>query len=409
MLGTGGARGQNLTVGPAYIAKVIRINGDGTRTQILNDERAESYEYGGLATFGFHAARLTATPPQYNGQPKFDVTNSWWVEGRRCASDDWDIGSNQATVSNVGVESAVVVSGPTTSGGILRFVMTVTFRDPYGTGLFTVRYMYKVTDSQVQLWTTATEGSPFSATTNTPFIKEPKFTFKLSGNDYTRMSVLDAAGAVTTNAVFTSTHARASCYWAGSSNGTGQCDTDTRNSARYDYGGYDTVEPHPSTGAGCPTLSTDTCLNIVGRTATGEEGAPGYATAAWEGSGYGLDAWERRNWVGGAGIRKFATADSDSGCATVSPCASQPWPCNLDKGAVSEEYNQRWEYGGSKAVPVGGNPGAYQFTRASIAFKGWDGGSGNYDCEPLAWNDSFPNHAWINYFSISFGPGSGQS
>lgn len=110
---------------------------------------------------------------------------------------------------------------------------------------------------------------------------------------------------------------------------------------------------------------------------------------------YGIDGWGDRTWTQlhtqGTTARQFAGQDSNAD-AQISP-TNCGWP-------NSQIAVRRWELGGEKA---GAGLDTDPFVRANALFKGWEGGTGNFDCEPLAWNDNYPEHPWGNYFSISIG------
>jgi hypothetical protein len=72
------------------------------------------------------------------------------------------------------------------------------------------------------------------------------------------------------------------------------------------------------------------------------------------------------------------------------------WNCHLDGTSNSEQYNRRWEMPGGTKDNTG-------YLIAAILFKGWDGGRGTSDCEPLSWHDNRAGQVYKNYFSISFG------
>jgi hypothetical protein len=381
--------GQNLTVGPGYIAQVDRINGDGTVTTILNDVRAAGvYTYGGLAQFGFHASRKETT--FFENGPYVDT---WWENGRRCANDDWN---GAPYVSGVGVDSSTIWQAPVVSASVLYFGIDVNFRDPRlaaGSSLLTTRYRYQVTDSRIQIWATVTEHSPYGAG-STAYIKEPKLEFKIgtgvTTGGYKRMSVVDQNGTVLQNSVNVGT--TPTCAFFKHGPGTGQCDADSRYRARFDFGTSETT----SAPANCPLQPTDTCLNIVGRAVSLPDN-PGSAQFNWENGTYGMDGWEHRTWLaiptlgGGTGALQFNSQDG--------PIAGTN-TCHLDVPATAEAYNRRWEMWSDDGLP-NGSP----YVRAGIFLKGWDGGAGDPDCEPLAWHDNYPEHAWGNYVSLSFGPG----
>jgi len=384
----------NRTVGPGYIAKFTRFNGDGTRTAVIDDERPPDYAYGGLGTFGFHAARLTPQAPPYTSpltgrtEPSFDNPHSFAIEGRECAYDD-PIGLGP---QGIGVGTVSIVQPESLSGGIVSFAIDVYFRDGFeAADLVKVRYRYRFRDSQVQVWTTVTEQSPYAPSDNAD-IKENKFEFNVSGGGYTRETMIDTNEAVAANGYSNIPY----CSWMGSdpTASTGQCDNDIRYRARYDYAvSNETQTNHPSPNC---IYATDTCLNIIGR-AVSPVDTPGAATSVWEKSGYGLDAWAagepllRDQSI--SGIAKFATQDGPMGAGT------QPWWCNTQWGQVpSNEKLRRWELnGGAKSG------GAY--VNAKMDMHGWEGGSGGTDCELLSFNDNRVGVNWGSYFSISLGPG----
>lgn len=378
----------NVTIGPGYIGRVDRINGDGTFTRVLDDERAADYRNGGLGTFGFHGARRNASPSS-GGNKYFDDANAWFVEGRRCASHDWNPVTNSDFDGGVGVASATVTQEPIKIGAGVEFAMTIVFRDVLAASLLSTKYRYRITDSQVQLWTTVTETPGAYAATTDAFIKEPKFEFKLgtptgTSVEYKRVTALDNNGTIVTNLVSPPAAGSACSFIGSSASQTRNCDGDARYRLRYDYGTSET-----DANGYCPSLPTDTCLNVVGKSVAAVD-QQNVTTFLWEKAGYGLDQWGHAAWLdlhqASPTMRRFAAVDGVRDGSHAQ--------CHF---ADSEEWNRRWELGGEKTDGV-------TFTRANGLMKGWEGSVGAYDCEPLSWSDN-GSGPWGNYFSISFGPG----
>jgi hypothetical protein len=398
----------NLTVGPAYVARVDRReDNNGQFVQILDDVRPTDYRHGGLGTFGFHGARKVTPPaPAY-----FDERYSWAVDGRNCTPVGVDPTNSTDT-------PPTLVNGVITYDAdvYLKDNQNATDKDPIS-DLITVHYHYEVQSSQIELWTTVTEyvdgsgGSSYNDMTPglvyPAFVKEPKFQMKVANTPYKRMIMYDNAGNPSTNAF--SGGPGNPCAFLGVDPSTGQCDADTRYRAAYDYGTSTT------SSSNCPT-PIDTCLNIIAQSVDPGAGSKTLWENAISGtpcatpcggggvtSGFGLDRWESYVWNHTCTTwqcpiaQQFAPTDT-AGDPNTHPPSSIMWACHLDATPPStpEQYNRRWEMGAP-------DKNAYGYLRAAILLKGWDGGSGGPDCEPLSWHDNNPGINYKNYFSISFG------
>jgi hypothetical protein len=391
------AHGGNATVGPGYIARVERDNHNGTFTTIVDDERPyrsiNSPAAGGLGTFGSHVASKNGI-----GNAVQALTNerAWFVDGRRCAGDDWiESRSLFAGSTGIGVAGARIVEGPAVVAGAGRLAIDVDFKDNQSPGaLVTVRYRYRIQPSNIRLWTTVTPTGAF--TNRLEFIKEPKFGFAISGGGYRRISILTRGGSLAKNAL-PSNHRQtvggnpSLCYWVGpaASNDrvtrTGQCDADTRYRLRFDFNGS-----YRSPQAMTPAAQK-LALSVVGMSAARPDNV-GSPTALFEqpAGGAGIGSWgERVRTERGRTVQQYAAQDSAMGGAK--------WGCHVG-GPNERAYWQRWELIGGVKDKAG------NYTAASALLKGWDGGTGAYDCEPLSMHDSRAGR-YGNFFSISIGSG----
>ena len=391
------AHGSNATVGPGYVARVERDNRNGTFTTILDDERLyrsiNSPAAGGLGTFGSHVASKNGIGSALQALT-FD--RAWWVDGRRCADDDWIEARNLAAgATGIGVSGARVVQAPTVTRGVGRLAVDVDFRDNQSaTPLFTVRYRYRILRSSVSLWTTLTTTQAFAS--RLEFIKEPKYGFSISGGGYRRISVLTRRGGLARNAI-PSNHTKTVggdprlCYWAGGAGSndrvtrTGQCDADARYRVSFGFDGSKKARDRSTAAA------RSLALNVVGMSASRPDDA-GAPTRLFEqpARGYGLGAWGETVRTARAGtVQQYASGDSSMGGAK--------WGCHVG-GPNERAFWQRWELIGGVKTPAG------DYTAASALLKGWDGGTGAYDCEPLSIHDSRTVRVG-NFFSLSVGPG----
>jgi hypothetical protein len=353
--------GQDLTVGPGYIARLTLKTPapDGTRT-IVDDERPligtpgdpvtagtlSSPGHGGLGAFGWHHARGKAPFA-------FNYDNAWEITGRFCAEDH----------GNFGVSKAEVVSEPALDEtGAATFAIDVFFTDAftYPTPLLKVRYRYRILSSVVKAWTVVTqlcnngECGMENRAPGAAYIKEPKFLSAVVAGGFKRMAIFNDKNEIATNSVSTN----GSCLSRSTDprKATAQCDADSRVRARFDFGTKES-----GTEGGCLGAP---CLNTVMQAYPVDDGdvVPGKAATLWENGTIGPDAWATRS----QGREAVATADSPSGDAT--------WTCH--GGSTSAEAQRRWEMGSWPKAD-----GTVQ--AAGVGFHAWEGGTGNYDCEPL--------------------------
>jgi hypothetical protein len=328
------------TVGPGYIARVIRSDG----TKIVEDEgplfdgNGTLVQGGGLGAFGFHLAR--GVFPFY-----FDPNNAWPVSGRFCKAD-----------LPFGVARTDVISGPylivDVGGSEADMSLDVYFQDWCNNDIARVRYRYQVSDSVVKVWVLVTElDDGCYANGGYAFIKEPKFFAKVQPTDYTRIDVFDSSNTMV-------------CQWLGGdpTQRTGQCGVADRARFRWDFGTYAGDDGYCS--------SSNLCLTAIGRAYPGgDDIEPNHFTYPWEGSGLGLDSW--------------AVAS-----AWRTPANYYDGPengyndCNKP---TDDQSVRRWEMAGSSWLGFSGD------------FHGWEGGVGAYDCEPLSvrfgpYGESFGMH-----------------
>ncbi len=356
--------GQDLTVGPGYIARLtlVRPTPDGKRT-IVDDERPlkgdgtpqtagtlSSPGHGGLGAFGWHHARGVA-PFAFTGN------NAWEITGRHCAEDN----------GGFGVTSAKIVTPPSVDGaGVGHLTVDVFFSDAYTypAPLLRVRYKYEVRPSVIDMWALVTEhcaGGVCGAKPPGPaYISEPKFLSAVVGGGYSRMAMFDGKNAVAMNSSSTN---KACIMWnrVNPVVGTAQCDADGRVRARFDYG-----NDQSGANGGCDD-QTHLCLNTVMRAyahVANDDVIPGLPSTTWENGTVGLDAWAVRS----AAREAVSPNDSANGGGNA-----QPWTCKGGSPAAAAE--RRWE------MAAWGKPG--QLTAAGFGFHAWEGGTGAYDCEPL--------------------------
>lgn len=354
--------GENVSVGPGYIARVTLAktppNGN---PKIVDDEQApgkyngvlNAPGFGGLGAFGWHHSRG-------NGSYDFDFDNAWNLDGRHCAEDG----------GGFGVSGAEVVEGPSVdASGVGALSVDVFFTDGWtkDAPLMRVRYRYRFHADVVKMWAAATahcdhgncgDGAPGPA-----YIKEPKFVAGITGGAYKRMMVLNDQSQVAQN----SASGTGYCVWRGTdpTKSTGQCDADRRTRARFDY--RDALPSSAADNGGDCDTGSHPCFNVVMRayaTATNGDVGIGGSTALWEGSGIGLDAWATQ----AATRTPVSSADSSSGGAL--------WSCH--GGDPAHQRQRRWELAGGTKNASG------EFQRTSVFFHAWEGGTGAYDCEPLS-------------------------
>jgi hypothetical protein len=351
--------GENITVGPGYIARVVLKKETPAGRTVVDDEGPLSNEGGhtigftavghaGLGGFNWHHARG-------NAPMSFDANSAWEISGRVCAVDR----------GGFGVSGARVVDGPRLDGAAAVMTIDVDFTDAWtqAAPLMTVRYSYRVESTVVKMWAMATQhchhGECGEDAPGPAWIGEPKFVSAVNGGGYRRLAMFNTANKIATNSV----SSNGACVWTGANptKSTGQCDGDHRVRARFDYGTLGSGED-----GGCDA-QTRLCLNTVMQAyPVDPDGSltPGRKPAPWEGAPFGLDAWAKAS----ASREQANTADS--------PFGGAQWSCH--GGSPGSEKMRRWEMVGMS------KDGAGQFTSAAMFFHGWESGTGAYDCEPLS-------------------------
>lgn len=350
--------GENVTVGPGYIARVVLDDATPAGKTVVDDEGplhdAEGNSIGftgighaGLGGFNWHHSRGKAPFA-------FDGNSAWEISGRICAEDH----------GGFGVSGAKIVDGPRLDDdGNGALTVDVDFTDAWtaGSPLLTVRYVYGVERSVVKMWALVVErcangdcgaGAPGSA-----YIGEPKFVSAVNGGGYRRLAMFNTANEIATNSVSNN----GSCVWTGASptKSTGQCDGDHRVRARFDYGSLES-----GTDGGC---DSGACLNTVmlAYPVDADGGiTPGREPAQWENAPFGPDAWARMS-----ASREQANPDD-------SAFGGAKWSCH--GGSTGSEMNRRWELVGLS------QDGDGTYTNAAMYFHAWESGTGCYDCEPLS-------------------------
>jgi hypothetical protein len=336
-LGPRAHRRYPVTVGPGYIARVVRTSDD---VLVTNDERrvggGNAPGNGGLGEFSWHGARR-------NGR-YFDYNHAWSVDGRTCSFDGWALGHLFRPI--VGVYATRVWEPPQVVDGEGRLGIDVYLRDTKGP-LLRVRYEYRVLTDVVKANVSVTE------LTQLAYVKEPKLLAAVQAGGYTRMAVFDADGKVARNSLETNRDSgwkSFECLWMGVNAylHSGQCDDPGRERVRFDFGDYWT---------GTDGRCAGKCLNVVMRAAR-RDGTP----VPWEGSGYGLDGWA----VASASRTPYAPTDSR--------LDGVKWSC---KGrSPGARIVRRWELVGYTRTSLG------SYSNATAMFHGWEGGRGFGDCEP---------------------------
>ena len=373
--------GENVTVGPGYIARVITKKDTPAGRTVLNDEgplkNAGGHTIGftaighaGLGGFNWHHARG-------NAPFSFDPNSAWEISGRVCAVDS----------GGFGVSGATIVDGPRmTEDGSAALTVDVDFTDAWtqSAPLMTVRYTYRVQSEVVKMWAMAVqrcpngecgEGAPGPA-----WIAEPKFVSAVNGGGYRRLAMFNTANKIATN----STSSNGSCLWTGASptKSTGQCDGNHRVRARFDYGTLGS-----GSEGGCDA-QTHLCLNTVMQAYPVDPDGnltPGRKPAPWEGAGFGLDAWAK------------AASSRAQVNAADSPFGGAQWSCH--GGSTGSDINRRWELVGMA------KDGAGQYSSAAFFFHAWEAGTGAYDCEPLSRRFGPQGERFAIYAQYSFNDG----
>jgi Dictyostelium (slime mold) repeat len=369
--------GANLTVGPGYVAKVTVPNGSGGNTVVVNDEdvlcksggvpctgakAGPNWGWGGLGSFGWHHAR---------GPGPLGPNNAWDASGRFCQAD-----------TGVGVTSATITKGPVIdSGGVGELEMDVYFGDIWTSQLMRVRYKYRIYSSVVKMWALVTEHCPNgNCGVNPPgpaYIKEPKFVAEsIIGGGFTNITTFNDAGT------------SVGTYSAGATNpdsiGNGQSSNSGRSRVKFDYA---------TTSTACNN-TTHPCLNVVMRrlpTPSTDDISPGGATSDWQNpagatSPTGLDGWAVASQTRAA----IDPADTSTACSGGSA-----------GNDTSSTALRRWEYGGWKNT----NSPTAPYTRVGVAFHGWEGGPGAYNCGALSRLFGPDNERWAVHGEFSIGSG----
>lgn len=387
--------GSDVTVGPGYVARLVLRDG----TVVTDDEhRAGGLNQpgnGGIGAFGFHDARKTGSA--------FDPGAAWPIDGRRCAHDDWGRlpgGGLGSVDSGIGVVGARLVDPPTVA--ILpdgsaegRVTIDVGFADNRmldGSPMLVVRYRYAITRERVDAQLTVIELCPFGRCGwGRAFLKEPKLVAAVTGGGYTRMSVLDAGGAVAANRLegnHDGSWLSPACLWAGGSPKlhTAQCDDPARAAARFDFGGY---------GSGGGRCDNQGCLlvrMVAAPSALRTAAASGAsAEALWQNARTGLDGWA----IASAARQRYAPQDS--------AVDGVRWGCKGPSVAsppnTSSPILRRWELVGGARSATGG------YAAASVLFNGWEGGRGYDDCEPDSRTFGPKGESWTQHATYTVAAG----
>lgn len=373
--------GENVTVGPGYIARVVLNKDTPAGRTVVDDEgpltNAGGHTIGftavghaGLGGFNWHHSRGKAPFT-------FDGNSAWEISGRVCAVDR----------GGFGVSAATVVDGPRLDGdGNGALTIDVDFTDGFtqGVPLMTVRYVYRVQSTVVKMWAMVVQrcgnGECGVDAPGPAYIGEPKFVSSVNGGGYRRLAMFNTANKIATNSV----SSNGKCLWTGASptKSTGQCDGDHRVRARFDYGSLDS-----DTDGGCDS-KTHLCLNTVMQAyPVDADGGltPGRKPAPWEDAPFGLDAWAR------------AAASREQASSSDSPFGGAQWSCH--GGSTGSEINRRWELVGMSKDAKG------QFTSAGMFFHAWESGTGCYDCEPLSRRFGPDGERFAVYAQFSFNDG----
>lgn len=365
----------NNTLGPGYVYKLIRNNENPPRVYvddylkpIIISYAGRSYfdQNGGLGSFSWHHAR-GGSPPGYfwlsDGQPAWGPVNAWPLSSRVCA------GNYPGAYNLFGVASSTVTEQPgIQSDGLYGYGITVDMRTPWQNPIIRLVYTYRFYDSVVKVWIrTTTFCGPVCGDGHWDYAKEPKFvaetdpasgfarmrTYRENNLGWTQDEYIGAFFPPWTEQV--EDNARARALFVRQQTGSIVCD------------------------------NTTPCLNVVARSYPAGSTLH-LATGRWEQNVItkGLDFW--------------ASVAHDIGCGTETQphcanpvdsyhenCPEPPngcigWPCN--GGDPAGQLQRRWELAGNGYTPFG----------FVALFHGWEGGAGNYDCEPLS--RRFPGPGW---------------
>jgi hypothetical protein len=272
----------------------------------------------------------------------------------------WDFGGARdgATADPFGVRDCQVTRYPYTDlNGNIRASFTVNFVDRYSAAelrrVASVRYDYIFEPSDVKCWVTFTEFPDGFDAGPTPYLKEPKYAVGIGASSYQPKS-LTIFGSQ--NETLLAIDLVNDPHLQDPTHGTVQVPNGPRTRAAF----YDAVD----------------YLSIVA-----EGNSPLTYGADDKVTNYGT----RGFWVGSLGLDAFAQDADTRSHFDDSVCAAY---C-LTNGKLT----RKWE-----VAKRGGDP------RTEIMFHGWEGGSGLPDC--LCASRTFKsNTSWLNYFSVSRGPG----
>jgi len=373
--------GENTTVGPGYIARVVLKKATPAGQKVVNDEGPfedpngnvigfTAIGHAGLGGFTWHHSRG-------NAPFTFGPNEAWEISGRICAVDH----------GGFGVSGAKVVDGPRLDdSGHGALAIDVDFTDGWTNGapLLTLRYVYRVEHDVVKMWTMVIErcgnGDCGSGAPGAAYIGEPKFVSAVNGGGYRRLAMFNTANEIAQNSV----SSNGSCLWTGASptKSTGQCDGDHRIRARFDYGALDS-----GTNGNCDSNSHQ-CLNTVMQAYPVDDDGnltPGREPSLWEGAPFGLDAWAR------------ASASRGQANPNDSPFGGAQWSCH--GGSTGSENNRRWELVGLS------KDGGDRYTNAAMYFHAWESGTGTYDCEPMSRRFGPDGERFAVYAQFAFNEG----
>jgi hypothetical protein len=374
--------GENVTVGPGYIARVVLNKDTPAGRTVVDDEGPHKNASGtvigftgighaGLGGYSWHHSRGHAPFD-------FDFNSAWEISGRLCAEDN----------GGFGVSGAHVVDGPRlTDDGAATLTIDVDFTDGWTKSgpITTVRYIHRVESTVVKMWAMVVEhcdgGNCGGVDAPGPaYIGEPKFVSAVNGGGYRRLVMFNSSNKIAQN----SGSKNASCVWTGSSptKSTGQCDGDGRVRARFDYGSLAS-----GTDGDC-NAGSHQCLNTVMLAyPVDADGSltPGRQPALWEDAPFGLDAWAR------------ASASREQASSVDSPFGDAQWSCH--GGSPGSERLRRWELVGMAT------DAQHRYTSAAMFFHAWESGTGAYDCEPLSRRFGPEGERFAIYAQFSFNDG----
>lgn len=379
--------GHEGTVGPGYVATMWDAKG-----RVITDDTAVLSYVGpnsgatGIGQFGFHLARV----PQ-DGTPftagNADDRRAFQVSGRFCNANRRP--SDYGGYNGFGVRSSKVTDAPHVDmRGIVRFAMDVVLGDDRA-DLVDVRYTYEIAGHDAKMWIRVTNLCDHGkcGAGGDAFVKEPKVIAGVNPRSpddvgYELMTTFGAGGFVG-ESTLANNHWKGACgespnypapdtrceYGGQNPVGkTGQCDDPARAKVRF-WSGKTACAEDPA------------CLVVSARAADTEGGA----TVPWSGSGKGLDAWAAANVA--ENRDRAATEDSPAGGAKTA--------CG---GNAAARVNRRWEMAGFAKTA------GCSYTTAIVAFHGWEGGTGIFDCENLYYRLGPAGESYV--MALAFGAGS---